>query len=97
MTAPANGAPAAAPTVKAELSRPFASPRAAAGTIRIRLSLAAVMLGAQSSPLGSSARMIQGQPGVSPTGMVRAAMAATRTSADTGRRTAPKTRPPVRE
>ena len=77
ITRPASGAPRATPTVRAELCRPIASPRAAAGVIRLTASAVAVMVGAHRAPAGSRSRASSHQCSPpSPTGMVSSAIGA---------------------
>src|SRR5690606_3189514 len=98
MTLPAIGAEIAPPISSAVPCRPIASPRAPAGTQRVRVSTVDESAGAQSSPDGSSASTSHHQPPeTSATGTVSNPTAAISASGENPRDSIPYRNPPASE
>jgi hypothetical protein len=97
MTAPAIGAPTAAPVVIAALCQPRISPRRSAGVSPVTVSAEHVRDGAQHRPAGNRVRHSHCQPDASHTGIVNNESSATNVVGRTGRVNRPNTNPPTPE
>src|SRR5690606_1452765 len=98
MIAPANGDPAATPSVRAVACRPIASPLTAPGARLLASSTVEERDGAQSRPEGMSARHSHHQPPPTrPSGTVVMHSPAASHSGDTPRLSPPYTKPPIIE